>query len=162
VVVALYTPAKDLARLDDLQAAAICAVPWIDDDVQAWRQTWNPPDLLNAAAPAPTTTALSGVVREALKSITVGSNVSTGISHPRDKAKVVWAFRILRKAGERFDGPSVRAWAANNGWTVRGAQDLADVAEAIAQGKGVQALERPWRDDILDEWRKRVRESSGS
>jgi hypothetical protein len=162
IVVALYTPAKDLARLDDLQAAAICAVPWIDDDVRVWRQTWNPADLNNAGVPAPATTALSGVVRQALKSITVGSNVSTGISHPRDKAKAVWAFRILRKAGETFDGPSVRAWAANNGWTVRGAPDLADVADAITEGKRVQALERPWKDDILDEWQKRARESSAS
>lgn len=158
VVLALYMPAKDLARPDDLRAAAICALPWMDDDVHAWRQTWNPTDLTGSAAPAPSTTALSAVVLQALRSITIGVNLSTGLSHPRDHDKAVWAFRILRDAGERFDGPSIRAWAANNGWAVRGAEDLAEVAEKIRTGKRVQAGERPWKADILGQWRARPRE----
>ena len=153
VVLALYLPPKDLARLDDLNAAAICVVPWMDSEVRAWRQTWNPVDLSGAAAPAPATTPLSGVVHRALRSLTRGVNLSTGLGHPRDKDKAVWMFRILREASERFDAPSIRAWGANNGWTVRGADDLASVAEAIRTGKRVQAGERPWRADILDQWR---------
>jgi len=162
VVLALYMPARDLARLDDLLATAICAVPWMDDDVRAWRQTWNPTDLTGSATAAPSTTPLSDVVREALRSMTVGVNLGTGLSHPRDNGRAVWTFRILRDAGERFDGPAVRAWAANNGWTVRGAEELASVAEAIRTGKRIQAGERPWKADILEQWRARASEQGDS
>ncbi|HEY0874256.1 MAG TPA: DUF1889 family protein [Vicinamibacterales bacterium] len=155
VVLALYMPAKDLARLDDLHAAAICALPWMDDDVRVWRQTWNSTDLTGSAAPAPSTAALSPVVIQALRSVTNGVNLSTGLSHPRDHDKAVWTFRILRDAGEPFNGPSVRAWAANNGWSVRGADDLSEVAEKIRTGKRIQVGERPWKDDILEQWRAR-------
>ena len=162
VVLALYMPAKDLARLDDLQAAAICALPWMDDDVREWRQTWNPTDLTCSAATAPSTTALSPMVLQALRSVTIGVNLSTGLSHPRDHDKAVWTFRILRDVSEPFNGPSIREWAANNGWTVRGAEDLAEVAEKIRTGRRVQAGERPWKADILEQWRARAREQGHS
>jgi hypothetical protein len=99
---------------------------------------------------------LNAVVREALQSLTVKVNLSTGLGHPRDKDAAVWMFRILRDNREPFDSAAVRAWAANNGWSVRGADDLAKVAEAIATGKRIQAGERGWKADVIELWRERA------
>jgi hypothetical protein len=87
----------------------------------------------------------------------VAVNLSTGLSHPSDKAAAVQAFRLLRDASERFDASEVQAWAVRNGWRPRHARELAELSQAILDRRPIRGGRMRWRDDIIEQWREQAR-----
>ena len=166
-VMALWQDDKALTKLDDQAAAGICAVPWLRNDISSWKRNWSPRDLATDAAPVAGRAARSSqvsnpVVAEALKSLTVGVNLGTGLGHPRDRDSAIHLFRTLRASGEAFDPAEVRSWAVNNGWTSKGAAELGEVAAAVSEGRRIQTRDGSgWKKNIISVWRERAAQPPG-
>lgn len=153
-VLALWADDDVLAKLDDSWPKAICLVPWTNDDGATWKRTWSPVDIASGAA-APTSTGISPLVRAALRSLTNGVNLGTGLGHPSDREAAIETLRILRNAGERLDPDAIRGWAARHGWQARGADELAEIVRGVNTGKAFRTSGlKQYTDRILDIWRE--------
>jgi hypothetical protein len=158
VVLSVWLDDKHLSALDDAQPAAICAVPWIPDSIQKWRRSWNPRELRKGLPSAPEVAIDNAVVIEALQSLTVSVNLSTGLSHPSDRDDAIHTFRALRHGREAYDPAAVRAWAVQNGWSATGADELQEIAQGVLEGKRFRTREPAGRSsESLAYWRKRAR-----
>ena len=160
VVLAIWLDDQALTKLDDAAPAAICFVPWAEGDGSLWKTTWRPTDL-RTGSPVPAASPGNPVVEEALRSLTLTVNLSTGLNHPSDREKAIEMFRLLKNAGEAFDPVAVRAWAANNRWSSTGADELAEVAAGVLAGKRYRTSGQWFRSQIIDDWRKRASGKQG-
>lgn len=146
-----------LPKMEDMDPSAICAIPWLHTDIQKWKAARAPIDLRTNQRPASPSIS-NAVVEVALRHLTHSVNLTTGILHPSDKDHAVSTFMALRDAGETYSAPEVRAWAVANGWSARHADDLAEVAEKIADGRKIRSSGRySFRDDVVDRWRAEAR-----
>jgi hypothetical protein len=151
---ALWPTASMLALLDDHEGVkALAAVPWLLKDTDAWRRARRPIDLLGQAEQEPEPEISDPVVRIAVQHLTDGVNLSTGLSHPSDKARAVETFKILRKGGHRWTPSEVRAWALVHGWDNRGADDLERYAAGVLEGKPFRTRGFGLRKEALQMWR---------
>ena len=163
-VVILCWPTDDILRKIDGAGRldALCVLPWIEAEIETWRASRSAVDLLGVIPDPPVPTIGDPVVLAALRSVTAGVNLSSGLTHPLDKPKAVWAFKDLRAAGHTWDAQEIEAWAAANGWPARHASELAQVARDIAAGKQLRAGKRPWRSDVIAIWREDAQAGDGS
>ena len=46
-ILAVWTRDKSLEKLDTTGAAAICAAPWLPENIATWKENWNPVDVLS-------------------------------------------------------------------------------------------------------------------
>ena len=154
-VLGVWVDDKQLDKLENLGAPALCAIPWNRADIDAWKRAWNPTDLRTGDRPHTADPAVTNpVVLAALESLTIRVNLSTGLGHPSDKAAAVQLFLALRNGGERFDPDQVHAWAASHGWRAAHARQLGELARKIADRRTVRAgQQQAWRPDILTIWR---------
>ena len=158
-ILAIWVDDDDIERIEELAPAAICAIPWSRDDLEAWKAAWAPIDLRTGRPAGEPISISNRVVEAALKDLTNHVNLSTGLTHPDDKRAAVWTFRLLRQAGERYDPSRIRAWAVRHGWSMKYARELGELSEKILDGRRVQAGGRsPWRTDIVAIWRTSVSE----
>lgn len=155
-VLALWTDDKILQGIEDRwMPPAICAIPWNGKDIDKWVAAFGPTEIRTGSIPA-TTTMSNPTVEEALKSLTSSVNLSTGLGHPSDHDAAVWTFRALKDAGETFSPEEVRAWAAAHNWRLKDAEELADFAQRVLDGKRIKTHSRPWKPDIVTYWRERA------
>lgn len=156
VALAVWLPDKELAKVDDAKPAAMGMVPWTHEDGQTWIASWNPIDMRTMQSPAGGGSDLNPVVAEGLRGIAAKS-----LSHPSDHDRAIETFERLRAAGESFAGRSVRAWAVWNGWSAQGADELAEIADAVKEGRRPRRS-TPGRvmlkDEVVDLWRQRVKD----
>ncbi len=153
---AVWPCARLLERLEEAGPRALCVIPWSEHDVADWLANWGPREL-RTGEQAPQATLSSPVVLAALKDLTGLVNLSTGLGHPSDHEAAVQLFRILKDGGYSWDPAEVRSWAANNGWGVKGAKELEQVATAVREGRRIRVSgRRVWLNDILDVWRSRA------
>ncbi len=158
IVIGVYVTRKMLDQIDSARnAAAVIVVPWTMDDVTEWGRTWNPQVL--GEAPAVSEALIeSRVVEEALKMLTNSVNLSTGLSHPSDRAAAVGLFRLLYRNKELYDPDSIRAWALRNSWTPEGADQLRTVARAILDRRPLRGGRQPhWSPNIIEVLRERAK-----
>jgi hypothetical protein len=128
----------------------------MEDEITAWRRARQAIDLTGRAPTLEHPSLNDDVVAEALRSLTIRVNVSTGIGHPSDRAAAIHAFRILKHGGHTWEPANIKAWAMANGWSARHADSLAEIAEGVKAGKAYRAGANSWRDDILAQWRQRT------
>lgn len=147
--------------LDGLNAPALCVVPWTRDGVDQWKANWGSTELRSGVAAGEPATVGNPVVVAALESLTIGVNLSTGLSHPSDKGRAVQMFRLLRDAGEPFVPTEVQAWAVRHGWRPGDARELAQLAQAILDRRAIRGGTMLWRKDIVDYWREQARSDPG-
>jgi len=152
-VLAVWADDSQLADIERSQPAAICVIPWRRDDVDAWREAYGPQDMRTGKA-VPQVGISNPVVEAAMRTLTMLVNLSTGLSHPSDKAAAVHTFQILRGAGETYSPDEVRAWAAANGWGLAHAAELEVVARGVAEGRSFRVQPSGFRNDIIDQWRE--------
>ena len=160
-LVAFFPSAKLLDQLDSIEnVSAMLVVPYRLSEVEPWIRTWNATELGQAEKPEQPLVS-NKVVEEALKSLTGRVNVSTGIVHPSDRSAAIQMFEILRDAGETFTPEEVKAWlTAKGGWKATYAQEVADVARKILEGRKLKSEGQAWADNILDQWRESARSTS--
>ena len=160
-VLAIYPNKKLLDKIDDLSGVTdVLVIPWVPDEVEYWIDTWSAIELGATLSEEDTNMSLHPVVEAALKSLTVRVNLSTGVSHPRDRSATIELFKILRDAGIPYEPYDVRAWLmANGGWNSKGANDVEKIASDILARKRLKTVTSGgWRKNILDIWRKAAEE----
>ena len=92
-----------------------------------------------------------------MKMLTSTVNLSTGLTHPSDKACTVELFRLLHKNEEPYDPDSIRAWAVKNGWSPEGADELRRIAKAVLDSRPIRGSNYPcWKSNIIEILRKRA------
>lgn len=137
---------------EECRPAAICAIPWADDDLNEWKRAYDPVDVRTGEPLGEDQVELSPLVTQALISLTASVNLSTGIHHPSDARRVRQFLKALYIAGEPLDSTEIRTWALANGWEARHAEDLAELAGKIAAGKRVMgaAMTKTEARQIID------------
>jgi hypothetical protein len=152
-VLAVWPTAEIVATLDDDdRVSSLLVLTWLPAEIDGWRRARNAVDILTGTtSTAPIT--IDAVVAIAIQHLTDAVNLSSGLSHPMDKARAVDTFRLLRKAKYSWDSDEIRIWALGHGWDNRGANELAGVAQRIGEGRAVQARPSGLRADIVQMWR---------
>lgn len=133
--------------------SALAIVPWGLKEIDVWIRARRPRDLLGIADHIDEPLITDPVVKIALEGLTTGVNLSSGLSHPSDKARAVQTFRVLHAAGHTWTKTEIHAWSLAHGWNAHGATELAHYAERIQQGRTFRTTGDPLRPDILDIWR---------
>lgn len=152
VVIAAWANAEALDKLDTkTNLRAVLLMPWVEAESLGWRQARGAVDILGTHA-TPELTGPHPVVVAALASVSVMVNLSTGLSHPMDRPKAIWAFKMLRDAGYRWEPDEVRAWALGHGWPPSGAKDLAEVAAGIKARKALHGGTNPFALGAVKRW----------
>lgn len=96
---------------------------------------------------------MSPVIQEALKSLTVRVNLSTGLAHPLDSDSAKELFNILKENGQHLVRAEIEEWASQNGWAARHASALGELGEKIGAGGRVQIQNKGrWKVGIYEEW----------
>lgn len=160
-LVAFFPNPSFLDELDSIpDISAMLVVPLIFEEIEPWIKTWNALEL-GAKEPSTVTPLLrSRVVEEALKTLTALVNVSTGISHPDDKATAIEVLTILRDANEPFTPQEVKSWlTAKGGWMATEAEEVAELATKILERKRLQKGRQKLRPNILEIWQKSAESS---
>ncbi|MFP6845317.1 MULTISPECIES: DUF1889 family protein [Thalassolituus] len=85
---------------------------------------------------------MSQILEEAIKTLSVVVNVSTGLAHPLDDSRAKELFKALKKYNVPLSGTDVYSLATSNSWPDRHAKQLAELADKIGRGGRVQIRER--------------------
>jgi len=162
-ILAIYPTKKLLDKIDGLRDVTdVLVIPWSMNEVKFWINTWSANELGKPESSVKKFSLSNPVVEEALKSLTMCVNVSTGIIHPQDRSRCIELFKKLKNAGEMFNKEEIRAWlVAEGGWKPEHADDVANVAEAVLEGRRLRSSSGNWRNDIVEEWRRRANKSKG-
>jgi len=156
-VLAVYPNKKLLDKIDNIRGVTdVLVIPWSLQEVQYWIETWQATELGSSGTSPASASFSDPVVEEALKSLTSRVNLSTGISHPMDKAAAVDLFRKLRAAKITYDPSEIRGWLVRHGWESDDADAVKDIAEKISQGRAVRSANGGWADDIVRVWREKA------
>lgn len=151
VVVACYPNRKLLDKLDGMEnIPCLIVLPWQQEEISDWIKAHGPEDIYGVVS---TTRSIvtNPVVEKALETLWIITNVSTGITHPSDKAAVIDIFTKLSKAGEAYSPEEIRAWLVQRGMSPQHANDIRDIAEKPSGFRSKSPS--PLRDEILDDWR---------
>lgn len=149
----------DTKFLDVLQSIptlpAMLVVPWLLEEVKPWIRTVNAKDLDTPKNELPEELIKNGVIVQALRTLSALVNKSTGILHPLDRDSAIEIFKTLKNAGEDFTPEDAKAFLIREeGWKATYAQDVADIAQKVLEGKKLQYRSGRLRPDLLDIWRK--------
>jgi hypothetical protein len=161
-VLAVWPDRKMLTMLDDdWRVTAICAVPWVLDSLKDWIRGRQAKDLMGTA-PTVTGPQLDPVVEQALESLTRTVNLGTALSNSMDKTAAVSYLRALERAGYKWSPEDILAWAMGHGWSNRGAQELADVARGVKEGRRFQVIKGALRSDpeLIAYWKERAQQKA--
>jgi hypothetical protein len=147
---------------DDRRVTAICAVPWVLEWLTDWIRGRQAKDLTGSVQPA-AAPQLDPVVEQALESLTRSVNLGTALSNFMDKTMAVTNLRVLQRAGYKWTPADILAWAMGHGWSNRGAQELAEVARGVKEGRRFQVIKNAFRSDaeLLAYWKERAQASAG-
>ncbi|OAA94071.1 DUF1889 family protein [Clostridium coskatii] len=96
------------------------------------------------------------VVEQGLKAIKGRINISTGFVDQRDKGSAIELLRKLHESGYRLNSNEIVAWASNNEFQSKYAQQLGDFVEGVNAGKRYRIGKKPyWKEDIVDTLKER-------
>jgi hypothetical protein len=159
-VLAVYPNKKLLDKIDNMRGVTdVLVIPWSFQEIVYWIETWQATELGSSGTSLVNPSFSDPVVEEALKSLTSRVNLSTGISHPMDKAAAVDLFRKLKAAKITYDPSEVRGWLVRHGWESDDADAVKDISEKVSQGRAVRSAKGGWADDIVKVWRERASKS---
>lgn len=153
-------PSKELLDMIDslFDVTHVLVIPWTLEEMQYWINTWGAYELGTQPTKSKKELVSNPVVEEALISLTARVNVSTGISHPLDRASAIDLFRRLKATGEHFDPEEVRAWlVAEGNWKPKYADEVAEVARGVIEGKRFRETRSRWKEDIVEIWREEAK-----
>ena len=157
-----------LEKVDTLKMVTkVLVVPWVMSDVESWINRCNavPVDGAPISEEAQPKALADGdhqeILEVALGDLIMGVNISTGLTHPGDRAKAIDLFNQLKDGLITYDPEKVKnILITKYGWQPDHANEVKVVAEQIKQGsqlkkhKDYQAPQ--WRDGIVEQWRKKA------
>jgi hypothetical protein len=98
---------------------------------------------------------MSGLLREAINTLSKVVNISTGLAHPFDEARAKELFKALKAEGEHLVYDEIKKLAIENGWPDRHAHALAELGQRIGSGgRVVIKSPRDWGESTV----KRLKE----
>lgn len=162
-LIAIFPSAKFLDEVQSIpNIPAMLVVPWTREEVDPWIRTMNAKDLDAPNNAAPEELVKNKIVVQALKSLSVCVNKSTGIIHPSDRETAIETFTILRDAGITFNPEDVKAFLIREeDWKANYAQDVADLAQKVLERRKLQRGRMShYRPEILEIWRKEALEDN--
>ena len=93
---------------------------------------------------------MNPILKEAIKTLSVIVNTSTGMSHPLDESRTKELFKALQKQGIPLRSQDVYNLAIKCSWPQRHAKELAALAERIGNGGRVQIKHpRDWGEPTV-------------
>ncbi|MFC5133480.1 MULTISPECIES: hypothetical protein [Haloferacaceae] len=158
-VLAIY-PDKDLLdKIDGMHGVTdVLVVPWSKDEVQYWIDTWGA-SALRSDASGSSPDLGNSIVEEALETLDLLVNTSTGITHPSDRSTCIEIFKTLHNERISFDPDAVRAWlVAQKHWDPDDADDVKEISEGVQDGKGFQYESGRLSNDIMEQWEEQANE----
>jgi len=164
-LLAIYPRGKYLDELDSIpNVSAMLVVPYIMKEIELWIKARSASELGVAQPPKELPLVSNKVVEAALRSLTARVNMSTGIAHPTDREATIQALMILKDAGETFVPDEIKAWLiSKGGWRATDAQEVAEVAQKVLEGRRLRYGSPAWVPNILEIWQEEARElSSGN
>lgn len=153
-VLAAWPTREKLGEIaEDQRTSALCVIPWVKGETDAWAAAAMP-ELLGSAV-MPEERSLDPVVVQGLKTLTESVNMGNNLAGSLDHRDAVAVLRTLKKGGYRLPPDVIYAWATANGWQARGAERLRTLATKFEAGKRPQLKGGyPFRSDILEIWRR--------
>ncbi|KUH70733.1 hypothetical protein AU184_03790 [Mycolicibacterium novocastrense] len=153
-VLAVWPTREKLGEIaEDRRTRALCVVPWVKGEVDAWAAAAMP-ELLGPAV-MPEHKSLDPVVVQGLKTLTQSVNMGNNLAGSLDHRDAVAVLRTLKDGGYRLLPDAIYSWAIANGWQTRGAERLRTLAAKFEAGTRVKLKGGyPFRSDILDIWRR--------
>lgn len=135
------------------QGGAVAVIRWDNGWAErAWIDSLGAVNLVTGTAgsgiPSP---SLDPVVVEGMKSLQ-GINHSSW--HPNDRDRVKWTLLNLPRYGHRYTPDDIAIWAACNGFRMREAVELHDLATRVCEGHTFRISRMPYRANIIDLWRQ--------
>lgn len=160
-ILAIYPDKKLLDKIDSMHNVTdVLTVPWSRSEVDFWIDTWGATELgASSDNDSRSATISNAVVKEAVKTLDLLVNSSTGITHPSDRSKAIEVFKTLYEDGITFDSDEIRAYlVSEKGWNPADADDVKEVAEGVRSEKQFQYERGKLKSDILDQWKDKVNE----
>jgi hypothetical protein len=140
VIIAFYAEDRMLDFADGLSGVAgIIAVPWPLDGAKGWTERWTP-EVYGQSPQAPAALLTDPVVENALRALSLMSNLAHSAMHPRDKEYADDTLRILRAKGHSAPADKIKSWAVREGWKPGAADELAKLATRIFALKSKPSL----------------------
>lgn len=158
-ILAIY-PDKDLLdKIDGMHGVTdVLVVPWSKDEIQYWIDTWGA-QALQSEETGSTPDLIDPIVEEAIESLDLLVNTSTGVTHSSDRSTCIEIFKTLQNEGIRFDPGAVRAWlVAEKHWDPDDADDVKEIAEGVQAGKRFQYESGCLSNDIMEQWKEEATE----
>jgi hypothetical protein len=155
-ILVIYPTKRLLDKIDGLtEVTDVLVIPWTLEEVQFWVDTWSAIEL-GANPQAKTAKPFSNpIVEAALENLTRRVNLSTGITHPRDRSLTIELFKILRDNEISYNPDEVRAWLVLHGWNPEDADNVKQVAIDVLARKRLRSDgQSRWRKDILEIWKE--------
>lgn len=134
---------------DEGEVEFLVVLPQTDQRVRRWRASRAPREL-PGVPPATAPDSLDPVVSAALGVLTESVNLSSGLSHPNDKAKAKDIAGALREAGYEVPSGLVQTWAVGHGWR----SDAAAQLQLIFDRTKKRPKDRWFRDDCVAGWKR--------
>lgn len=155
-VIALWPTKQGLQELDDVSSIeALGVLTWGLEEVLPWASAVGAVDLLGLGTVDPPLLD-DPLVLGALRTLTNGVNLSSGLTHPSDWDRAVEMFRELRRRGRHLDGQAIETWALANGWSYRYAEQVGKLAGEIGAGKAKRTKSKgaSWKPTkaVVDHW----------
>ncbi len=135
--------------------ASVLYIPWGEGDFAAWAQTWGATQLGDQAEKIqeePT----NGAAFIALKSLTDGVNLSTGIVHPSDREAAIRTLETLFHKNAGVTPEAIRQQLVRLGWQPKDAAEVKKVAEMIWAGRRPKGSKGQADDSLWDYWQSKV------
>lgn len=164
-VLALYPTKELLDKIDALPSVEdIFVVPWIKVDIERWIGAWAPVEYESQEKMGKEhSPSFDPILTVALNDLSRSVNLSTGISHPSDRAKTIQLFQILVSNGVRYNPTEVRAWlVSQGGWKPKDANEVEEISRRCLEGKRYRTERKMWRDDIFMTWKSKSVENHDS
>jgi len=161
-VLAIF-PAKKMLKIIDNHFTEndIFLVGWVYEDIQEWIETWKALDFSSRYEVKHKSLKLNLIIIQALKSLTMHVNMSTGINHPSDKCRAVDLFRILQRESIDYDPKTIKTWLkVEEKWKEDFADDVMQIAEKIKTRRRVDGCKGDyWATNIFEKWKQRSEEN---
>ena len=158
-ILAIFPTRKLLDLIDAVYGLSfVVVVPWLAQDIEAWRRTWNP-EIPGQGRAAEVPLVRSELLESGLQLLTRNVDPSAGLARAHEKESAESLLWQLHRAGEWASPETIRAWAVRSGWTPESADRLQAVAEKMEKRKSPPR--GPYRADLLDYLRS-LRDSGSS
>lgn len=157
-ILVIYGGQKLLDAVDSITGKAnVLYIPWGEGDFAAWAETWGATKLGDqTTAKDVQEEPTSGAALVALKGLTDGVNLRTGIGHPSDREAAVRTLETLYHKNADLTPEVIRQQLVRLGWQPKDAGEVKKLAEMIWADRRPKGSKGKADDSLWDYWQSKV------